>query len=321
VWQTKRSHSEYVDRFPVRAAELVQLGRGDLGLASLEVWGVRSVIFQVRSKPDAIWTSLPDPDWVAFMLPLTWRGDYQINGWVAKPRDVFFLDGNEEFATRGAERNIAMIGIRRDALIYACADLNGTDGEDIARGNRLIEIDGPSGVRLHLLFRRMVCTAMLAGPLHGRLCMPPAHEADMISEIADWLVTDASEVTHVWFDRRDPVRIVRLAEDAARQSGFGQLSLADLCAAAGVEKSRLHQCFVEIHGVSPAQFLLKLRLSGVRERLLDRADTPLSVKDAALRFGFVSLGRFSGYYASLFGEYPHQTLERTRSDSVRCARR
>ena len=47
------------------------------------------------------------------------------------------------------------------------------------------------------------------------------------------------------------------------------LSLADLCSATGVGSSKLHQCFLDVIGVSPARFLYQNRLSRVRDRLLE----------------------------------------------------
>ncbi len=138
-------------------------------------------------------------------------------------------------------------------------------------------------------------------------------EADMYSELANWLVACADDSPKFWGDRRDPFQIVHAVEEAARRSDFTHLSIAELCAAAGVAKTRLHECFAEVYGVSPSIYLRRQRLSVARDWLSDTNAPPLSVKDAALRFGFCNLGRFAADYQTIYGEYPHETLERTGS--------
>jgi AraC family ethanolamine operon transcriptional activator len=58
--------------------------------------------------------------------------------------------------------------------------------------------------------------------------------------------------------------------------------------------------------------MFAMRLNRVR-RILARAPEGVSVTDAATRFGFFHLGRFSGQYRRLFGELPFETLRRGRS--------
>ena len=44
------------------------------------------------------------------------------------------------------------------------------------------------------------------------------------------------------------------------------------------------------------------------------------MRDVATEFGFLELGRFANHYASMFGEYPTQTLHRMRSPADRALR-
>jgi transcriptional regulator GlxA family with amidase domain len=94
-------------------------------------------------------------------------------------------------------------------------------------------------------------------------------------------------------------------------------NIADLCRAAGVGQTRLHRCFMEIYGTSPAHFIRMKRLSQCRERLLDREFAPPLVKDVALAFGFHEMGRFARYYRETFGELPSETLQRTQAHAIK----
>ncbi|WP_407168638.1 helix-turn-helix domain-containing protein [Bradyrhizobium sp. ORS 111] len=49
-----------------------------------------------------------------------------------------------------------------------------------------------------------------------------------------------------------------------------------------------------------------------RALLNDSAEQATSVAEVAFKLGFSDLGRFSGYYRSLFGEYPSDTLRSAR---------
>jgi AraC family ethanolamine operon transcriptional activator len=61
-------------------------------------------------------------------------------------------------------------------------------------------------------------------------------------------------------------------------------------------------------GIGPIAFLRHHRLCSVHSRLRQGHPSTTHVTDVATEFGFLELGRFSRYYATLFGEYPSQTL-------------
>ncbi len=89
------------------------------------------------------------------------------------------------------------------------------------------------------------------------------------------------------------------------------LTLADLCRIADTGLRNLQYTFRRTLNISPAQFLRYRRLQRVH-RLLREAAVP-SVKSAALKHGFLDLGRFSLLYKKVFGELPSTTLMAGRS--------
>jgi AraC-like DNA-binding protein len=88
------------------------------------------------------------------------------------------------------------------------------------------------------------------------------------------------------------------------------LTLADLCAAAGVGKSALYTAFHRVCGVSPLAYFHKRRLTQARSLLINSEPRSGAVKHAALSAGLTALGRFSVEYRQLFGESPSITLNR-----------
>ena len=72
----------------------------------------------------------------------------------------------------------------------------------------------------------------------------------------------------------------------------------------GMSERSLEYAFSRKYGVSPSRFFTFRRLHGARR---DIRNQKLSVTDAAMKWGFNHLGRFSGSYRDFFGELPSQT--------------
>ena len=92
--------------------------------------------------------------------------------------------------------------------------------------------------------------------------------------------------------------------------------ISELCAALGTSRRTLHRAFHDVLGIGPIAFLRHHRLCAVHSRLRRGDPSTTHVTDVATEFGFLELGRFSHYYAMLFGEYPSQTLHKGPSDRI-----
>jgi AraC-like DNA-binding protein len=88
------------------------------------------------------------------------------------------------------------------------------------------------------------------------------------------------------------------------------LSLADLCASAGVSTRALEYGFRDFYALGPMAYVRSLRLCRVREDLLDSTRHGNSVSNTARRWCFTHMGQFSHDYRELFGEMPSTTLAR-----------
>jgi TolB-like protein len=104
---------------------------------------------------------------------------------------------------------------------------------------------------------------------------------------------------------------VRKAVELMRNSLGDPLSMADLVRHCGISNRTLSKHFRAFLGLSPMQYLRRLRLTAARETLLSgRAE--LSVTDVARRCGFDHFGRFSEQYRRHFSELPSTTLRNSR---------
>jgi AraC-like DNA-binding protein len=108
-----------------------------------------------------------------------------------------------------------------------------------------------------------------------------------------------------------PPRSAIMAAEYIEAYADHAIALDDLSRAAGVSGRALQLSFAQHYGLSPMEFLRRVRLAKVRDELA-RADPAagVTVTSVALKWGFSHLGRFSGLYRSRFGEPPSATLRR-----------
>jgi AraC-like DNA-binding protein len=110
---------------------------------------------------------------------------------------------------------------------------------------------------------------------------------------------------------RTPPRSAIVAAEYIEAHAGQVIALEDLTHAAGVSGRALQMSFRQYYGVSPMEFLQRVRLRKVRDEL-ERAEpeSGVTVTCVALKWGFSHLGRFSGLYRDHFGEAPAATLRR-----------
>ncbi len=88
------------------------------------------------------------------------------------------------------------------------------------------------------------------------------------------------------------------------------ISLAHLCAAAGVSTRALEYGFRDFYELGPMAYVRIQRLCRVRDDLLNSSRRGDSVSNTARRWCFTHMGQFSHDYRELFGEMPSMTLAR-----------
>jgi AraC-like DNA-binding protein len=85
--------------------------------------------------------------------------------------------------------------------------------------------------------------------------------------------------------------------------------LSELCKALNVSARTLTRCCEEYLGMSPMKYLWLRRMNQARVAL-QNDNSPASVTEIAMNFGFWHFGRFANEYLCLFGEAPRTTLAR-----------
>jgi AraC-like DNA-binding protein len=135
-------------------------------------------------------------------------------------------------------------------------------------------------------------------------------------EFLEWLLATLGGASDFEPARCDRTRqahslIVKVAEDhALSRVNDHPLNVTDLCKAAGVSERTLEYAFKGILGLTPVNFLIRLRLHRVRQSLIAATQGSSTVSAEALNWGFWHFGEFSRAYKKCFGELPSDTLRR-----------
>ncbi len=90
------------------------------------------------------------------------------------------------------------------------------------------------------------------------------------------------------------------------------ITMGSLCRVAGVGERSLQKSFLYRRGIPPMRFVAERRLLAAHQWLA-QGSPATTVTEAALRFGFSHLGRFSVSYRQAIGESPSQTLSAARA--------
>ncbi len=105
---------------------LAQFGCGPLQIFHSTVRGHACFIAHTRCRPLSVWSWGPKPDWVGLVIALSWKNEFRLNTWTARPGDFFWLDGRNDFRTCAEDRNLIMIGVKRTVFSQAVASLSGS---------------------------------------------------------------------------------------------------------------------------------------------------------------------------------------------------
>ena len=106
---------------------------------------------------------------------------------------------------------------------------------------------------------------------------------------------------------------VARAESAINAIPEAPHTTESLARSAGLSARSLSRGFQQLRGYSPMTALRHTRLERVRMDL-KRGPSGGTVTEAAVRWGFLHLGRFSSLYAARFGELPSVTRRRAAAE-------
>lgn len=223
--------------------------------------------------------------------------------------DIFFTSPGRNFdALFGAQSEVAGLSILPDEI--AAAFPNEPVLADVGFWMQNHQFACEPALRQAVTTRVRAISSMLEsydalsseGADFWQRCLIDAFTAPFIRSLS-------SERPHV----PSALRIVRDAEDYLDRHAHRAVHVSELCTHLHISRRSLHRAFHDILGIGPIAFLRHRRLCSTHTRLLHARSSQVRVTGIATEFGFLELGRFSHYYATLFGESPSQTLNRAGS--------
>ncbi len=129
---------------------------------------------------------------------------------------------------------------------------------------------------------------------------------ELLSYIFDSLNFSQEKILSLPF--RKHARIVQGIEEWVREADTDGFSVNNLCKTLHVNERTLQRIFEQWYGVSPQQYLLAIRLNGVKRELRGGFAATTKISDIANLWGFWHMGKFAYYYRRQFFELPSETL-------------
>jgi AraC-like DNA-binding protein len=246
------------------------------------------------------------PERATFGLVLGGGAPFSFQGVKVDQSALIFASGAKEFVLHSPS-HMSMLGVAIDAsLLQSVADVEGVDLECGVLAHQVLNIPATAGARAG---RRIVAAVEAALARPASLDAP--HERtrfahDVTESILDLLAlrvpNSEDRLTHAC--RAD---IVRRSHELVLTQPEQPPSIIDLCAHLRVSRRTIQNSFQSVTQMTPVAYLRAVRLAQVRRLLTATAQLDVSVREAALRWGFSNLGHFSNDYKTHFGELPSQT--------------
>jgi len=129
---------------------------------------------------------------------------------------------------------------------------------------------------------------------------------DMI--ITLFLHTIEENRNHIEFRYKDSYLIALNIKDYLMEHNESRVQMYQLCELTGKSVRTIERIFKQVYSITVRDFHTYHRFALIRQTLLH--DKHTSVSNAALKYGYMHLGRFSRKYKEIFGELPSQTLKK-----------
>jgi AraC family transcriptional regulator, ethanolamine operon transcriptional activator len=283
-----------------------QVGEGAFRSSVKQVATEGVQVFQECANVRVVQRGQLPPGRVTFGLMMGSGAPFSFQGVKADESALIIGAGAKEFVLHSPP-GMSMLGVAIDTtLLQSVADTQGIDFERGVLAQQVLNIPSAAGVRAA---RRVVAAveSALAQPLSFDTPHAQTHFAhDVTESILDLLAfhvpTREDRLTHAC--RAD---VVRRSHDLVLAQPEQPISIMDLCAALRVSRRTIQNSFQSVTQMNPLAYLRAVRLAHVRRLLTTTAHEEVSIREAALRWGFSNLGHFASDYKEHFGELPSQT--------------
>ena len=172
----------------------------------------------------------------------------------------------------------------------------------------LVFVDTEAVMKVQEYTRKLYMLAHVPGASPGTFIPDHSLESELLESILDALFQGNPASNEL--KGRARCRVLNQAMDYALCHQDVPLKVSDLVFAAQTTERTLERAFRQGLGMTPKQYLLGLRMSGVHHRLWCSSGPETSVSAIANEWGFWHMGQFAKDYRRLFGELPSTTLRK-----------
>lgn len=300
-------------RLPINHQSLTQLGRGHFEAHAKIVSGSDAMTYLATVGTLSNTMIELDSNYTGIVVPIRWRGDLVINGAQAQQTNIYLPQDKTPFQARGEERATIGICMLREQFVATVAALEGVAPDDLQLDEGCLELPTAVMTRGRRLLSTLFDQCIDSDNQKQQLVRySPEQFTRRITQIAISLYLHARPEKPASRSAAKLTAIVQAAEERFAAAQAEPVSLADLCAAAGVSHVTLCHAFMVVCNSSPMAYFKKRRLTEARIVLLRSKPEIELVKRAARGAGLTHMGRFSAEYQQLFGELPKATLNRTQ---------
>ena len=314
AWLKNRRHDRFLNRMPVKEADVVQLAPGQMNFRTIEIWGRDAFVLKIASNAHASFTARPHTGWIGLLIPVSWTGEFRTNGYRHAPNQACYLDGTHDYTVACQESVRILIGVRQSLMNDVLAKISGTVDMDFLSGSRIFDNCAACAVELEEMISLLRTGAKIDADTFEGMNLSGGQERTVIEKIAHLLLEKMEKPTPAWLGQIEDYHITTTIRDAIKTRPLSEhVHLDDLYKIAGVGKNRLHQSFVNVYGAPPVRYLNMRRLWRTRQFLLDPKNADCKIGDVASEFGYPSSGRFANIYKATFDELPSDTVNRAKS--------
>ncbi len=314
TWLKNRIHKRFLNRMPVKEAEVVQIASGQINFRTMEIWGRDAFILKIASNAHASFTARPHQGWIGLLIPVSWTAVFRLNGCQHEPNRAYYLDGTHDYTVACEDSVRLLVGIKRNLMNAVIAEISGTIDVDFLSGSRILDNCPECAIEMEEIISSLHPDAKKNVDTFEGANLSADQERAVVSKIANWLVEKMEKPTPAWLGQIEDYHITTTIRDAIKLRPMSEpVKLDALYKIAGVGKNRLHQSFVNVYGAPPVRYLSMRRLWAARQFLLDPENLGFSLKEVASQFGYPSSGRFAEKYRRTFEELPSDTVKSARS--------
>ena len=250
----------------------------------------------------------PPGDRITFGIPAAPQTDLRIGGAPVSSESITcFTDGLETVS----EPMFSAYTISLDARRLQSSASRLSPGRDPAFSAENRQVDTRTLTRIrHGLSEILEFAGNPALPEATRTSLFENFEAQLPGMLSSLWLGAEPRTAHVGTGRRREV--TRRTMDFLSTDARRQCRIEDLCAAGACSQRTLERSYREQFGITPKQYLNRIRLAAVHRALL-KSGEERSIGDIAAYWGFWHLSQFAANYRAMYGEPPSQTAQRSRT--------